>query len=232
MKHVPTQKDINLCAVWMKPDAVRWQRPCMPQPFFCRNGLISPGLDDSKKLSAKKRESLYDAICSQAVAWCVASASEQEIDEVNILQATFLAMRRAVEGLHPAADYALIDGNRMPPPANPGGNHHKGGFSFRQHLRRLHTGQSQQGSLYGGNGSTVPAISICKTQRIRNQAACGTVKKYGPCPIHRRSFLKKILTPEETTAWAEAMRKEKRENRLPLPFSNEKATAFWSAIIV
>lgn len=73
------------------------------------------GLNDSKKLSEKKREALFDVIKEKAVSWSVASADEKIIDEINILQATYLAMKNAVEGLDVPADYALIDGNRMPP---------------------------------------------------------------------------------------------------------------------
>lgn len=78
-------------------------------------GLEIPGLNDSKKLTEKKREALFDVIKEQAVAYSIAWASAKEIDEINILQATYLAMKRAVEGLELTADYALIDGNRMPP---------------------------------------------------------------------------------------------------------------------
>lgn len=73
------------------------------------------GLNDSKKLSEKKREALFDVIKEKAVSWSVASVDEKIIDEINILQATYLAMKNAVEGLDVPADYALIDGNRMPP---------------------------------------------------------------------------------------------------------------------
>ena len=72
------------------------------------------GLNDSKKLSEKKRDALFDVIKEKAIAWSVASASEQEIDEINILNATFLAMKRAVEGLSVKPDIALVDGNRKP----------------------------------------------------------------------------------------------------------------------
>lgn len=75
---------------------------------------VIDGLNDSKKLSEKKREALFDIIREKAVAYSIASASAREIDEINILQATFLAMSRAVEGLQIKADYAIIDGNRMP----------------------------------------------------------------------------------------------------------------------
>ncbi len=72
------------------------------------------GINDSKKLSEKKRDALFDVIKEKAVAWSVGSASEQEIDEINILNATFLAMKRAVEGLSVKPDIALVDGNRKP----------------------------------------------------------------------------------------------------------------------
>ena len=81
---------------------------------FCPKTVID-GLNDSKKISEKKRDMLFDIIKEKAVSWSVASVDEKTIDEINILQATYLAMRKAVEGLDIPADYALIDGNRMPP---------------------------------------------------------------------------------------------------------------------
>ena len=77
-------------------------------------GCLIEGVNDSKKISEKKREALFDVICEKALAYCIASADEKEIDELNILNATYLAMKRAVEGLNIKADYALIDGNRLP----------------------------------------------------------------------------------------------------------------------
>ena len=71
-------------------------------------------LNDSKKISEKRRELLYDEVIAKADAYCVATASVQEIDELNILQATMLAMRRAVDGLGVSPDLALVDGNRLP----------------------------------------------------------------------------------------------------------------------
>ena len=75
---------------------------------------VIEGLNDSKKLSEKKREALFDIITEKAAAYCVASASVEEIEEHNILGATFIAMRRAVEGLQIKPDMALVDGNRDP----------------------------------------------------------------------------------------------------------------------
>ena len=71
-----------------------------------------PGLDDSKKLTEKRREALFPVICETAVAYAVAFATEQEIDEINILNARMLAMQRAIDALSVKADFALIDGNR------------------------------------------------------------------------------------------------------------------------
>lgn len=83
---------------------------------------LAQSLNDSKKLSAKKRETLINQIKEQSI-WALGEASVEEIDEFNILQATFLAMRRAVQGLSTTPDYALIDGNKLPPelgvPGNP-----------------------------------------------------------------------------------------------------------------
>ena len=75
---------------------------------------IIEGLNDSKKLSEKKREQLFDIICEKAIDYSIGVATEKEIDEINILNATFLAMHRAVEGLKIKPDYALIDGNQYP----------------------------------------------------------------------------------------------------------------------
>lgn len=87
---------------------------CAAAVILPENTVIE-GVNDSKKLSEKKREALFDVIKEQALAYSIAFASVEEIEEMNILNATMLAMERAVEGLEPRADYAMIDGNRMPP---------------------------------------------------------------------------------------------------------------------
>ena len=78
-------------------------------------GLVIDGLNDSKKLSEKKRELLFPVIEENALAFGIGFADEKEIDEINILQATFLAMRRAFDAMQRRCDYVLVDGNRMPP---------------------------------------------------------------------------------------------------------------------
>ena len=86
-------------------------------PVYAAAVILDPnnpieGLNDSKKLTEKKRDALFPVIQEKALAWAIASASEQEIDEINILQATFLAMQRAIDQLEGKANFALIDGNR------------------------------------------------------------------------------------------------------------------------
>ncbi|MBR3975895.1 MAG: ribonuclease HII [Clostridia bacterium] len=88
--------------------------PVFAAAVILPEGLEELGINDSKKLSEKKRDALFDMICEKAVAYSIASASEKEIDEINILNATFLAMKRAVDGLKIKPDFALIDGNRKP----------------------------------------------------------------------------------------------------------------------
>ena len=89
--------------------------PVFAAAVILPEGCEIEGLNDSKKLSEKKREALFDVIKEKATSWSVASVDEKVIDEINILQATYLAMKIAVEGLDVPADYALIDGNRLPP---------------------------------------------------------------------------------------------------------------------
>ena len=88
--------------------------PVFAAAVILPEGLEDIGLNDSKKLSEKKRDALFDLIREKAVAYCVASADQNEIDELNILNATFLAMKRAVLGLGVRPDLALVDGNRRP----------------------------------------------------------------------------------------------------------------------
>lgn len=89
--------------------------PVFAAAVILPEGCVIEGLNDSKKISEKKREALFDVIKEKAVSYSIASVDEKTIDEINILQATYVAMKKAVEGLDVPADYALIDGNRMPP---------------------------------------------------------------------------------------------------------------------
>ncbi|NLL63459.1 MAG: ribonuclease HII [Ruminococcaceae bacterium] len=88
--------------------------PVFAAAVILKSGTEIPGLNDSKKLTEKKREALFDIVVEKAIDYCIATASEKEIDEINILNATYLAMKRAVEGLKNKPDFALVDGNRDP----------------------------------------------------------------------------------------------------------------------
>ena len=155
-------------------------------------GLGIPGLDDSKKLSPQKREELYDIIVSSAITFGIAFASVEEIESLNILNATFLAMNRAIEQLFPQPALALIDGNRN--------------FGIRIPSRCVVKGDSLCADI-------AAASVLAKVTRDRYMLAMakqyplygfekhkgyGTVqhyaalRDYGPCPIHRPSFLKKM----------------------------------------
>lgn len=163
-------------------------------PVYAAAVILDPGrrirgLDDSKKLTAERREALAAKIRERALAWCIASASVQEIDSLNILQAAMLAMRRACEGLAVIPDKALIDGNTLP------------------------RGLACLAEPVVGGDATVKAISaasiLAKTARdayclemhasypdygFDQHKGYGTalhlqrLALHGPCPAHRRSF--------------------------------------------
>lgn len=178
----PLAGDVYAAAVILKPDTV------------------IEGLNDSKKLTEKKRELLFDEICEKAEAYCVATATVEEIDRLNILQATFLAMRRAVEGLGVKPKLVLVDGNRNP--------------ELSVHSRLVVKGD--------GTSACIAAASIlAKVSRDRYMAKLAEqypqygfekhkgygsklhyqmLDEHGISPIHRKSFLKKYVSGEESPA--------------------------------
>ncbi len=166
--------------------------PVFAAAVILPDGLEDIGLNDSKKLTEKKRDALFDAIKEKATAWSVASADEKEIDTLNILNATFLAMKRAVDGLAVRPDIALVDGNRRP-----------------------HTGINEETIVKGDAKSiSIAAASVlAKVSRDRYMLELDKqypeyqfakhkgyptalhyemIKKYGISPIHRMSFLKTL----------------------------------------
>ncbi|MBQ8351064.1 MAG: ribonuclease HII [Clostridia bacterium] len=154
------------------------------------DGLEILGLNDSKKLTAKKREALFDIICHEAIAYAIASASPAEIDEMNILNADMLAMRRAIEMLSPAADFALIDGNiarDMPIPAYPviKGDAISCSIAAASILAKVSRDRMclEDDRLY-------PQYGFAKHKGYGTKAHMDALRAYGPCPIHRKSFLK------------------------------------------
>ncbi len=165
----------------------------------CAAAVILPpdleleGLNDSKKLSEKRREALYPLICEQALAYGIAFASEQEIDELNILQATFLAMRRAVGQLGLKPDLALVDGNREPD---------FGSIPVRTIIK----GDSRSANIAAASilakvtrdrfmleqDAVYPQYGFAVHKGYGTQKHYAALREFGPCPIHRRSFLKKF----------------------------------------
>lgn len=160
-------------------------------------GEIIPGLDDSKKLSEKKREALFDVIKEKAVAYAVCEASPAEIDEINILNASMLAMRRAVKALSKKADFALIDGNcsrgfEIPTETVVKGDSKSYSIAAASILAKV-TRDRQCAEL----DALYPEYGIAKHKGYPTKDHMEAVRKYGPSPIHRKSFLK-FLDNENT----------------------------------
>ena len=151
-----------------------------------------PGLNDSKKLSDKRRRELFPVICEQALAYGIAFATEQEIDEINILQATFLAMERALAQLKVRPDLALIDGNRekdfgLPVKTVIKGDSRSANIAAASVLAKVTRDDFmvRQAEIYPQYG-----FEIHKGYGTRAHYAA--LEQYGACPIHRMSFLKKF----------------------------------------
>ena len=165
----------------------------------CAAAVILPldceieGINDSKKLSEKKRDMLYDIIKEKALAYSVVMVDAKTIDGINILQATFKAMREAVEGLSIKADIALIDGNQKP------------GLSIEQ--RTLVKGDAKSISIAAASilakvtrdryclemDEKYPEYQFAKHKGYGTRLHYEMIAQYGICPEHRRTFLKKIL---------------------------------------
>ncbi|MCI6770500.1 MAG: ribonuclease HII [Oscillospiraceae bacterium] len=165
----------------------------------CAAAVILPvdceieGINDSKKLSEKKREKLYDEIISKAVCYAVSMVPADVIDEINILQATFLAMRNAVSGLSVQPDIALIDGNQKP------------GLTIEE--RTIVKGDAKSISIAAASilakvtrdrymleaDTKYPEYKFAQHKGYGTKLHYEMLAEYGLCPEHRRTFLKKIL---------------------------------------
>ena len=164
--------------------------PVVAAAVILPRGVTIEGLDDSKKLTEKKRERLFDVIKQTALAYCIAEASPEEIDELNILNASMLAMRRAVEGLSVKADFALIDGNCS--------------RGFETPTETVVKGDSKSYSIAAASvlakvtrdrgcielDARYPEYGIAKHKGYPTKDHMDAVREHGPSPIHRRSFLK------------------------------------------
>ena len=151
------------------------------------------GLNDSKKLSPKKREQLFHEITAGASAYSIAFATEKEIDEVNILQATFLAMRRALEGLPLTPDFALVDGNRDPGLGIPTRCEVKGDGRYACIAAASILAKVSRDRVMAEYDAVYPQYGFLRHKGYGTKEHCEALRAFGPCPIHRNSFLGRIL---------------------------------------
>ena len=165
---------------------------CAAAVILPENTVIE-GVNDSKKLSEKKREALFDVLKEQALSYSIAFASVEEIEEVNILNATMLAMKRAVEGLDVKADYAMIDGNRLPDLSIDSEFIVKGDAKSMSIACASILAKVSRDRLLYKYAEEYPEYLFDKHKGYGTKAHVEAIKKYGPCPYHRLSFLKKIL---------------------------------------
>jgi len=170
----------------------------------CAAAVILPldcvieGLNDSKKLTEKKREFIYDIIIRKAVSYSVAFASVQKIEEVNILNATFLAMNRAINGLSLKCDYAIIDGNQVPKGISvPCMTVVKGDGKSNSIAAASVLAKVTRDRLMLEYDKTYPQYEFCKHKGYGTKLHVDKILEYGPSEIHRLSFLKKIYEKQK-----------------------------------
>ncbi len=165
---------------------------CAAAVILPENTIIE-GVNDSKKLSEKKREALFDVIKEQALSYSIAFASVEEIEKMNILNATMLAMKRAVEGLDVKADYAMIDGNRLPNLDIDSEFIIKGDAKSMSIACASILAKVSRDRLLYKYAEEFPEYSFDKHKGYGTKVHVEALKKYGPCKYHRLSFLTKIL---------------------------------------
>ena len=158
--------------------------------------LEIPGLNDSKKLSDKRRRELFPLIQAQAVSYGIAFASQEEIDERNILQATFLAMRRALGQLGPRPELALIDGNRQTDFGLPCETVIKGDSLSANIAAASVLAKVTRDDWMIAAAEQYPGYGFEIHKGYGTKAHYAALEKLGPCPIHRRTFLKKLYGGE------------------------------------
>ena len=151
-----------------------------------------PGLNDSKKLTDKKRRELFPIICREALAYGIAFADEKEIDSINILQATFQAMKRSVEMLGINPDYILVDGNKLPDFQIPAQYVVKGDSLSASIAAASVLAKVTRDDLMLKMAEQYPAYGFEIHKGYGTKAHYEALTKLGPCDIHRMSFLKKF----------------------------------------
>ena len=156
-------------------------------------GHIIEGVNDSKKISEKKREYLYDKIIDECICYSIASANEKEIDEINILQATFLAMKRAVDGLKIQPQIALIDGNQKPPLDIDALTVVKGDAKSASIAAASILAKVSRDRYMIEMAKKYPEYQFEKHKGYGTKLHYEMINEHGICDIHRKTFLKKVL---------------------------------------
>ena len=154
-------------------------------------GLTLPYLNDSKKLSEKRREELANIIKENALAWHIAFASVAEIEELNVLQASLLAMCRAVEGLGMVPDYALVDGNQMPGLHIPAGTLVSGDARSASIAAASVLAKTARDASLRELDKQYPEYGFARHKGYGTKAHYAALDAHGATPVHRQSFLKK-----------------------------------------
>lgn len=171
--------------------------PVFAAAVILPEGHIIEGVNDSKKLSEKRREALYNKIIDECVCYSIGTASEKEIDKINILQATFLAMKRAVDGLEIKPDLALVDGNRVPP--------------LNTDVETIVKGDGKSASIAAASiiskvardrymlklAEQYPQYEFERHKGYPTKLHYEKIYEYGISDVHRISFLKKVLENNE-----------------------------------
>ena len=159
--------------------------------------LIIPGLNDSKKLSEARREALAPVIREKAAAWCIGTASVEEIERLNILQAALLAMYRAVEGLEIQPEFALADGNQPPVLPVPVGTLIGGDAKSASIAAASVLAKTARDASMRELDDRYPEYGFAAHKGYGTKAHYAAIAQYGPCPAHRMSFLKKFYARGE-----------------------------------
>lgn len=167
--------------------------PVVAAAVVLPQGHFIEGLNDSKKLTEKKRETLFDIICTEAVSYGIGFASEGEIDEINVLQAAFLAMRRSFEALSVRPDIALIDGNQKPGLTVPERTVIKGDAKSASIAAASVLAKVSRDRYMKEVDAAYPQYRFAKHKGYGTKLHYEMIEKYGVSPVHRRSFLKKVL---------------------------------------
>ena len=167
--------------------------PVFAAAVILPDGLVIEGLNDSKKISEKKREALFDVICREAVSYAVASASVEEIEQYNILQANYMAMRRAVAALSVKPDLILVDGNGLPPGLPvPARTLVKGDALSASVAAASILAKVSRDRLMMELDVQYPQYLFAKHKGYGTALHYEMLREHGLSPVHRRSFLKKI----------------------------------------